>query len=111
MAGVELTLGEKIAVLRSRLKETQEAFGGRFHVKPLTVNQWEKGRSAPAQEHADLIKGLFRDHLQEEDEGELEIQKYEGPLPFGQAVQVNFRISPQSEKRCRLSVEVKRKVS
>jgi transcriptional regulator with XRE-family HTH domain len=114
MAGVELTLAEKIALVRIRQKETKEVFCKRFGVKPLAVNQWEKGRFRPAPEHMEILKALFHDILNDGndgDENDFEIQTYQGPLPFNEPVQVSLRIAPQSEKRVRLSVEVRRRAS
>jgi|HubBroStandDraft_1064217.scaffolds.fasta_scaffold168923_1 transcriptional regulator with XRE-family HTH domain len=109
MAGVELTLAEKIALVRMRRKETKEVFCKRFGVKPLAVNHWEKGRSRPTPEHMEILKALFRDILKEGDESDFEIQTYQGPLPFDEPVHVSLRIAPQSESRVRLSVEVRRR--
>jgi len=110
MAGLQLTLGERIALVRGRLNETQETFGDRFSVKPLTVNQWEKGRSNPAKEHFEILKTLFREILKEDDEGEVETDTYQRLLPFNQSVKIDFHVSPHGPDRVQLDVSVQRKV-
>ncbi len=110
MAGVQLTLGEKIALARMRRGENQNVFGKRFSVKALTIAEWEKGRQVPTAAHKEMLKSLFREVLIDEDEN-LQIQTFQGPVSFNEPIEVSLRIGPQSESRVRLSVEVRRKVS
>lgn len=110
MAGVQLTLGEKIALARMRRDESQKVFGKRFGVIALTVAQWEKGRTVPTAAHQEILKSLFREVYIDQDEN-LEIQTFQGPVPFNEPIEVSLRIGPQSESKVRLSVEVRRKAS
>jgi transcriptional regulator with XRE-family HTH domain len=110
MAGVKLTIAEKIALTRKRLRETQDKFGDRFKVKKLTVHQWEGGAYEPAPEHLPLMHKLFLEVLKD-DESEFETSTQQLFLPFGAPVKIDFRISPHSADRVRFDVEVRRKIS
>ncbi len=45
--------------LRRSLEETREEFGGRFMVTPITVFNWERGKSKKVQDiHVALLKDL-----------------------------------------------------
>ena len=110
MAGVLLTIAEKIALTRKRLEENQDTFGERFKVKKLTVHQWEDGVYEPSPEHLPLMHKLFLEVLKD-DESELETSTQQLFLPFGAPVKIDFRISPHSADRVRFDVEVRRKIS
>ena len=111
MAGLRLTIAEKIAVSRRRLDETQEVFGTRFNVKKLTVSQWESGESAPKRKHLAVLNELFKQVLGEEDQSKVETAAYQLLLPFDQPVNIDFRVSPNTAESVRLAVEIRRKVS
>jgi len=107
---VQLNLYEKIVILRRRLSETQESFGARFQVKPLTVNQWEKGVSIPAPEHLAALTVLFQNILNEEDEANIEIDTYQRLVLPNQPLKMELSVSPQGPDRVRLALEVRRRV-
>lgn len=107
---VRLSLSEKIVLLRRRLNQTQEGFGDRFQVKPLTVNQWEKGASIPAQEHLSVLTGLFQSILNEEDEANIETDTYERLLLTDQPVRMELSVSPRGPDRVRLALEIRRRI-
>jgi transcriptional regulator with XRE-family HTH domain len=111
MPGIQLTIAERVVLVRRRLDETQEKFGLRFDVKKLTVNQWESGGSIPTQEHQVRLKKLFQEVLEEEDESEFESAAYQLLLPFDQPVRIDFRVSSATTDRVRVSVGLRRKVS
>lgn len=110
MAGPRLTVAEKIIIARKRIGETQEKFAERFHVKKLTVTQWERDESAPAPEHLIQLKALFQEFLEEDDEAQFDTAAYQLSLPFDEPVKIEFRISPLSPERVRFGLEVRRKV-
>lgn len=109
MAGPRLSMAEKIIIARKRIGETQEKFAVRFHVKKLTVTQWERGESAPAPEHLTQLRALFQEFLEDDDEAQFEIATYQLSLPFDEPVKIEFRISPLNRERVRFGLEVRRK--
>ena len=109
MNGLNLNTSEKIIVTRRRLKETQGKFAERFNVKKLTVSTWESGESLPDREHAAQLAKLFQQVLGEEDESKMETDNLQRLLPFDEPVNLEFRLSPASADKVRLSLEIRRK--
>jgi transcriptional regulator with XRE-family HTH domain len=109
MAGLELTIAEKIALTRRRLGETQEAFADRFNVQPLAVNKWESGESTPRGERGAALNQLFQTVLHEGSESQMESAAYQLLLPFDEPVKIDLRISPHSSDRVRFAVEIRRR--
>lgn len=110
MAKVQLSIPEKIVIVRRRLGETQEKFGERFRVRKLTVNQWETDVATPKHEHLTILNGLFQRILGEEDESKIETAAYQLLLPFDQPVNIDLRMSPNTAETLRVAVEIRRKV-
>lgn len=108
---MELSLPEKIVIVRKRLGETQETFGERFQVRKLTVNHWESGTATPKHEHLNLLNLLFRDVLGEEDESTVESATYQLILPFDKPVNIDVRLSPNRATNVRCAVQISRRVS
>jgi DNA-binding XRE family transcriptional regulator len=108
MAGQPINLAEKILLARRRLREEQPDFGKRFDVKRWMVNQWEKGKVIPKPEHLAKLTQLFKE-LFDDDEGQVESVTYQLFLPFDEPVKLDFRISPYSETKVGLAMQVKRK--
>lgn len=110
MVGLQLSMAEKIVLVRRRLGQTQEKFGERFNVKQLTVTHWEKGTFAPTGEHLAQMTRLFQDVLGEEDESQFETAAQQLLLPFDQPVKIEFHVSRLGPDRVRFGVQIRRRV-
>ena len=112
MTGFQLSEAEKIALTRKRLGETRDAFAARFDLKALAVTKWENGDTSPKKaEHRAILARLFQENLKEADDSMYETAAYQLNLPFDAPVRIDFQISPLSEDRVRLGVQVTRKAS